>query len=188
MFRRRPKKKVLLEFPKTLEDFGYYITDKGSVRNKENGEPFDFEHSEDKEFNLQRSDAFTAILNKLVDQKLVQEPYNLKAVQIPTHPETGQVAEWYCTIYMSENAMTTTDKLLVMVPGLNIRVGQWSRRYMVDTNLVKGSALEAINLARKHGHEVMLANPNENFWVNGSGEYMLTKRSKDPQAIPGKCS
>lgn len=53
-------------------------------------------------------------------------------------------------IYLSEDAMTNPDKLLVLVQGSGVvRAGQWARRLIINEDLDSGTQIPFINKAMK---------------------------------------
>lgn len=53
-------------------------------------------------------------------------------------------------IYMSEDALTNQDKLLVLIHGNGVvRAGQWARRLIINEGLDSGTQIPFINRAMK---------------------------------------
>lgn len=51
-------------------------------------------------------------------------------------------------IYMSEDALTNQDKLLVLIQGSGVvRAGQWARRLIINQDLDSGTQIPFINKA-----------------------------------------
>ncbi|KAG1437571.1 hypothetical protein G6F56_013037 [Rhizopus delemar] len=67
---------------------------------------------------------------------------------------------------MTPNAMTTTDKLIVFIPGSHTRIGQWSRRVVCDENIYTGSMMDITRRVQEKGYEAIILNPNGNYWYN----------------------
>ena len=53
-------------------------------------------------------------------------------------------------VFMSENALTTTDKLLILIHGSGVvRAGQWARRLIINDCLDSGTQIPYIQRAMK---------------------------------------
>ncbi|KAI9492880.1 Arb2 domain-containing protein [Zychaea mexicana] len=147
MYRRRLVKKVKPEFPKTLDGFGYVLKDNGEIRDKE-----------------------TDLVGDLVEERLQAEPIGFNKVTIPVDADPSE--DPHTHIFMTPNALTAPDRLLVLIPGNNTRIGQWTRRAMCDDNINSGSMIEVAKLAKERGYETMILNPNGIFWYDGKANEM----------------
>lgn len=99
----------------------------------------------------------------MVLQKLEQKPLSLIKAPVPFNATLGS-SEPHTFIFMSEKALTTPDKLLILVPGSQVQIGQWSRRVMCDENINDGSMATVCSKAFSQGYEVIITNPNANYW------------------------
>ncbi|KAI9023670.1 Arb2 domain-containing protein [Phycomyces nitens] len=172
MFRRKVKKPEKPTFPVDIEGFGYVIKPDGSIRSKEEGKRFlpsfyasyNFEViPKDRPYNEARYEAFIALIGDEVEKRLQQEPLCFQKTIIP---KGAKESDPHTYIYMTPNALTTTDKLLLLIPGNNTRIGQWSRRVMCDENIMSGSMIEVATMAKDRGYETIIFNPNGIYWYN----------------------
>ena len=99
----------------------------------------------------------------MVLQKLEQKPLSLIKAPVPFNATLGS-SEPHTFILMSEKALTTPDKLLILIPGSQVQIGQWSRRVMCDENINDGSMATVCSKAFSQGYEVIITNPNANYW------------------------
>ncbi|CDH54120.1 protein fam172b-like isoform 1 [Lichtheimia corymbifera JMRC:FSU:9682] len=165
MYRRRFKKKQETTFPDTIEGFGYVVKENGEIRHKDKDEKYEFEHiPKDRPYNEARYNAFINLVGDLVEQELQSAPLNFQKIIIPVNANPSTEPHTY--IYMTPNAMTTSDKLLCLIPGNNTRIGQWSKRVMCDDNINSGSMVDVSLQALKKGYEVMILNPNGIYWYD----------------------
>ncbi|CEP17876.1 hypothetical protein [Parasitella parasitica] len=187
--RRKPKADDRPVIPDKLEDFGYIVKENGEVRsNNEADQPYVFDYlPKDKPYNEARYDKFIDLVGDVVEERLQKEPYNFQKVIVPIGADPAQDVHSY--IYMTPNAMTTTGKLMVMIPGNNTRltpsrIGQWSRRVMCDTNIKAGSMMEISELVFEKGYEVIILNSNANFWYNDSVQTVPQKHTNIAITVP----
>ncbi|XP_054842274.1 cotranscriptional regulator FAM172A isoform X2 [Eublepharis macularius] len=128
-----------LEFPDTLEGFEYAFNEKGQLRHIKSGEPFIFNYRED----LHR--------------------WNQKRYEALGEVDTAE-SEPRSFIFMSEDAMTNPDKLMVLIHGSGVvRAGQWARRLIINEDLDSGTQIPYIKRAIEEGYGVIVLNPNENY-------------------------
>uniref|UniRef100_A0A8D0L5P2 ARB2 cotranscriptional regulator A n=1 Tax=Sphenodon punctatus TaxID=8508 RepID=A0A8D0L5P2_SPHPU len=128
-----------LEFPDTLEEFEYAFNEKGQLRHTKTGEPFVFNYRED----LHRWN---------------QKSYEALGEVDATDSEPKSF------IFMSEDAMTNPDKLMVLIHGSGVvRAGQWARRLIINDDLDSGTQIPYIKRATEEGYGVIVLNPNENY-------------------------
>ncbi|XP_074138199.1 cotranscriptional regulator ARB2A isoform X5 [Sminthopsis crassicaudata] len=128
-----------LEFPDTLEGFEYAFNEKGQLRHIATGEPFVFNAREDlHRWNQKRYEALGEV------DATESEPKNF--------------------IFMSEDAMTNPDKLMILIHGSGVvRAGQWARRLIINEDLDSGTQIPYIKRAMDEGYGVIVLNPNENY-------------------------
>ncbi|KAF7721648.1 hypothetical protein EC973_004324 [Apophysomyces ossiformis] len=165
MYRRKPKRVERPVFPNTIEGFGYIVKENGEIRSKENDTPYEFQViPKDQSYNEARYKAFIDLVGDLVEERL-QNNLGFKKVIVPVNADPSK-NEPHSYIYMTPNALTTMDKLAILFPGHNNRIGQWSKRAMCDENIESGSMIRVSRLLQSQGYEVILLNSNGNFWVD----------------------
>eukprot|EP00069_Balaena_mysticetus_P002346 bmy_04046T0 len=178
-----------LDFPDTLEGFEYAFNEKGQLRHIKTGEPFVFNYREDlHRWNQKRYEALGEIITKYV-YELLEKDCNLKKISIPVDATESEPKSF---IFMSEDALTNPQKLMVLIHGSGVvRAGQWARRLIINEDLDSGTqipfikramdckvyfesyetALESsvssyreLNIAlNAEGYGVIVLNPNENY-------------------------
>ncbi|KAK0685940.1 F172A regulator, partial [Pygoscelis papua] len=150
-----------LEFPDTLEGFEYIFNEKGQLRHIKTGEPFVFNYREDlHRWNQKRYEALGEIITKYV-YELLQKECHLKKVTLPVDATESEPKSF---IFMSEDALTNPDKLLVLIHGNGVvRAGQWARRLIINEDLDSGTQIPYIKRAIEEGYGVIVLNPNENY-------------------------
>ncbi|XP_068522530.1 cotranscriptional regulator ARB2A isoform X4 [Anas acuta] len=150
-----------LEFPDTLEGFEYIFNEKGQLRHAKTGEPFVFNYREDlHRWNQKRYEALGEIITKYV-YGLLEKECHLKKVTLPVDATESEPKSF---IFMSEDALTNPDKLLVLIHGSGVvRAGQWARRLIINEDLDSGTQIPYIKRAVEEGYGVIVLNPNENY-------------------------
>ncbi|XP_075382630.1 cotranscriptional regulator ARB2A isoform X6 [Mycteria americana] len=150
-----------LEFPDTLEGFEYIFNEKGQLRHIKTGEPFVFNYREDlHRWNQKRYEALGEIITKYV-YELLEKECHLKKVTLPVDATESEPKSF---IFMSEDALTNPDKLLVLIHGNGVvRAGQWARRLIINEDLDSGTQIPYIKRAIEEGYGVIVLNPNENY-------------------------
>ncbi|NXJ95726.1 F172A protein, partial [Corythaixoides concolor] len=146
-----------LEFPDTLEGFEYIFNEKGQLRHIQTGEPFVFNYREDlHRWNQKRYEALGEIITKYVYELLQKECHLTKVDATESEPKSF--------IFMSEDALTNPDKLLILIHGNGVvRAGQWARRLIINEDLDSGTQIPYIKRAAEEGYGVIVLNPNENY-------------------------
>ncbi|XP_060617768.2 cotranscriptional regulator ARB2A isoform X5 [Anolis sagrei] len=100
------------------------------------------------------------IITKYV-YELLEEECHLKKVLIPVDAVESEPKSF---IFMSEDAMTNPDKLMVLIHGSGVvRAGQWARRLIINEDLDSGTQIPYIKRAIEEGYGVIVLNPNENY-------------------------
>lgn len=127
------------DFPDTLEGFEYAFNEKGQLRHIKTGEPFVFNYREDlHRWNQKRYEALGEV------DATESEPKSF--------------------IFMSEDALTNPQKLMVLIHGSGVvRAGQWARRLIINEDLDSGTQIPFIKRAVDEGYGVIVLNPNENY-------------------------
>ncbi|KAM6148752.1 cotranscriptional regulator ARB2A [Erethizon dorsatum] len=176
-----------LDFPDTLEGFEYAFNEKGQLRHIKTGEPFVFNYREDlHRWNQKRYEALGEIITKYV-YELLEKDCNLKKITIPVDAIESEPKSF---IFMSEDALTNPQKLMVLIHGSGVvRAGQWARRLIINEDLESGTQIPFIKRAvhvsaisffwhsivllcvvkfflmsfQKEGYGVIVLNPNENY-------------------------
>ncbi|OXB60191.1 hypothetical protein ASZ78_003584 [Callipepla squamata] len=153
-----------LEFPDTLEGFEYSFNEKGQLRHAKTGEPFVFNYREDlHRWNQKRYEALgeeRLILPKILSlielqgllqiitkhvYGLLEKECRLKKVTLPVDATENEPKSF---IFMSEDALTNPDKLLVLIHGNGVvRAGQWARRLIINEDLDSGTQIPYIRKA-----------------------------------------
>ncbi|KAM9253831.1 cotranscriptional regulator ARB2A isoform 2-T2 [Dugong dugon] len=150
-----------LDFPDTLEGFEYAFNEKGQLRHIKTGEPFVFNYREDlHRWNQKRYEALGEIITKYV-YELLEKDCNLKKISIPVDATESEPKSF---IFMSEDALTNPQKLMVLIHGSGVvRAGQWARRLIINEDLDSGTQIPFIKRAMEEGYGVIVLNPNENY-------------------------
>ncbi|XP_013368398.1 PREDICTED: protein FAM172A isoform X2 [Chinchilla lanigera] len=150
-----------LDFPDTLEGFEYAFNEKGQLRHIKTGEPFVFNYREDlHRWNQKRYEALGEIITKYV-YELLEKDCNLKKITIPVDAIESEPKSF---IFMSEDALTNPQKLMVLIHGSGVvRAGQWARRLIINEDLDSGTQIPFIKRAVHEGYGVIVLNPNENY-------------------------
>jgi hypothetical protein len=109
--------------PTTLEDFNYHYTKEGALRmipEDENDSPQNFHFVSQYHYDL-LGDAIVTY----IQQNLLVERCGLKEVLLPVNHQDARVTN---NIFLSDDALTNPDKLLLLIQGSGpVRAGMWSR-------------------------------------------------------------
>ncbi|XP_068941542.1 cotranscriptional regulator ARB2A [Petaurus breviceps papuanus] len=133
----------------------------GQLRHIRTGEPFVFNAREDlHRWNQKRYEALGEIITKYV-YELLEKDCNLKKISLPVDATESEPKNF---IFMSEDAMTNPDKLMVLIHGSGVvRAGQWARRLIINEDLDSGTQIPYIKRAMDEGYGIIILNPNENY-------------------------
>ncbi|XP_036014039.1 cotranscriptional regulator ARB2A isoform X9 [Mus musculus] len=133
------------DFPDTLEGFEYAFNEKGQLRHIKTGEPFVFNYREDlHRWNQKRYEALGEIITRYV-YELLESDCNLKKISIPVDATESEPKSF---IFMSEDALTNPQKLMVLIHGSGVvRAGQWARRLIINEDLDSGTQIPFIKRA-----------------------------------------
>ncbi|XP_070650137.1 cotranscriptional regulator ARB2A isoform X2 [Bos indicus] len=105
-------------------------------------------------------DLFSCIITKYV-YELLEKDCNLKKISIPVDATESEPKSF---IFMSEDALTNPQKLMVLIHGSGVvRAGQWARRLIINEDLDSGTQIPFIKRAMDEGYGVIVLNPNENY-------------------------
>eukprot|EP00062_Callorhinchus_milii_P008547 gi/632951367/ref/XP_007891256.1/ PREDICTED: protein FAM172A isoform X1 [Callorhinchus milii] len=150
-----------LKFPQTLEDFEYSFNEKGQLRHVKTGEPYAFNYHEDlHRWNQKRYEALGEIITQHV-YELLEKECNLKKVYLPVDATDDEPKNF---IFMSEDALTNPEKLMVLIHGSGVvRAGQWARRLIINEDLDSGTQIPFIKRGMEEGYGVIVLNTNENY-------------------------
>ncbi|XP_035949961.1 cotranscriptional regulator ARB2A isoform X8 [Halichoerus grypus] len=100
------------------------------------------------------------IITKYV-YELLEKDCNLKKISIPVDATESEPKSF---IFMSEDALTNPQKLMVLIHGSGVvRAGQWARRLIINEDLDSGTQIPFIKRAMDEGYGVIVLNPNENY-------------------------
>ncbi|XP_048788020.1 cotranscriptional regulator FAM172A isoform X2 [Lagopus muta] len=92
---------------------------------------------------------------------LLEKECHLKKITLPVDAAENEPKSF---IFMSEDALTNPDKLLVLIHGNGVvRAGQWARRLIINEDLDSGTQIPYIKKAIEEGYGVIVLNPNENY-------------------------
>ncbi|XP_041101221.1 cotranscriptional regulator FAM172A homolog isoform X3 [Polyodon spathula] len=165
-------------FPNNLEEFEYAFNEKGQLRHIKTGEPFVFNYREDlHRWNQKRYEALGEIITKHV-YELLEKECNMKKEILPVDATDDEPKSF---IYLTEDALSNPDKLLVLIHGSGVvRAGQWARRLIINEDLDSGTQIPFIKRAMEEGYGVIVLNPNENYI-----EVEKTKKQTEPS--PDSC-
>ncbi|ELK11508.1 UPF0528 protein FAM172A [Pteropus alecto] len=172
-----------LDFPDTLEGFEYAFNEKGQLRHIKTGEPFVFNYREDlHRWNQKRYEALGEIITKYV-YELLEKDCNLKKISIPVDATESEPKSF---IFMSEDALTNPQKLMVLIHGSGVvRAGQWARRLIINEDLDSGTQIPFIKRAVDEGYGVIVLNPNENY-IEVEKPKIRVKSSSDSSYEPAE--
>jgi hypothetical protein len=137
-----------------IEDFGYKFNEKGELRCIVEG-------LEDEKFifvSEKHYDALGEAIIRYIQQDLMVKECELEEVFLDEETKLNN-------IFLSKDALTNTDKLLVLVQGSGpVRAGMWARSLCFNDSLSTGACIEYIKQAQKEGYGIIVLNPN----LNGS--------------------
>lgn len=173
-----------LEFPDTLEGFEYAFNENGQLRHIKTGEPFVFNYREDlHRWNQKRYEALGEIITKHV-YELLEKDCNLQKVYLPIDATENEPKSF---IFMSKDAMTNPDKMLVLIHGSGVvRAGQWARRLIINEDINSGTQIPYIKRAMKEGFAVIVLNPNENYIEVEKSKPLAQQQSPDSSDEPAE--
>ncbi|KAK1176558.1 cotranscriptional regulator FAM172A isoform X1 [Acipenser oxyrinchus oxyrinchus] len=160
-------------FPNNLEEFEYAFNEKGQLRHIKTGDPFVFNYREDlHRWNQKRYEALGEIITNHV-YELLEKECNMKKEILPVDATDDEPKSF---IYLTEDALSNPDKLLVLIHGSGVvRAGQWARRLIINEDLDSGTQIPFIKRAVEEGYGVIVLNPNENYI-----EVEKTKKQTEP--------
>jgi len=150
---------------KTLEELGYYFNNELELRQKGNDEKFKFVDQAHYEF---LGDAIV----DFIQQKMMKD-FKLKEVLLPLDEHVKDIKATINNIFMSEDALTNPNKLMLICCGSGaVRAGQWARSLCINDSLYKGTIFGYLARAQEQGYGVIVLNPNLNHHI----EYQEVKK------------
>ncbi|KAL5003924.1 hypothetical protein ScPMuIL_017380 [Solemya velum] len=166
------------EFPRTLEEFGYAFNEEGELRDVKTGNRFEFKvEADNHRYNQARYNALGDIITRYI-YKIMESEYGLRRVYLP---EDAAEDEPKTLIFLSDDALTNPDKLLLLVHGSGaVRAGQWARSIIINDDLHKGSQLPYIKWALDEGYGLIVFNTNINS-VDRNGEEVKIRGHSSPE-------
>ncbi|XP_013385243.1 protein FAM172A isoform X2 [Lingula anatina] len=166
------------KFPKKLEDFEYTFNDEGYLEHIETKESFIFKVRDDHFFNQRRYEALGEVITEYVYNLL--EKAGLEKVYVPV--DAKEEDEPRSFFFMSKDALTNPDKLLILIHGSGVvRAGQWARRLIINDCLNSGTQLPFIKKAMQDGHGIIVLNTNENTAVWKDGIETMIRGNDSPE-------
>lgn len=168
-----------LQFPKTLEEFEYSFNEKGQLRHTKTGEPYVFNYHEDMHrWNQKRYEALGEIITHCV-YELLEKECHLKKVYLPVDATEDEPKSF---IFMSEDATTNPDKLMILIHGNGVvRVGQWARRLIINEDLDSGTQIPFI----KRAMDISLPGTSDYRCLTRTSEPHYLTWTADPRCLPG---
>jgi len=141
-----------IDNPSELIHFNYCYID-GKLVNQDTGKPFHW-------VNQAHYDALGDIIVKHIQNMMVKE-YGLKEVWLPIDQHyTGTGPR--CNIFMSEDALTCQNLVLLIQGAGAVRAGQWARALCINENLSIGTIFPYLVTCKELGYGVIVFNPNLN--------------------------
>lgn len=89
----------------------------------------------DRQYNQAHYEALGVCIGHHIEELLMTK-YNLQQLQVPLKEPNDPEDKARSHVYISKDALTSTDTLLVLLQGSGtIRPGQWSRRVIMNESL-----------------------------------------------------
>ncbi|KAH0539190.1 FAM172 family protein homolog CG10038 isoform X2 [Cotesia glomerata] len=168
-------------FPTNLKDFGYDFDEEGRLRKLDpktgslTNDGFEFNVSEDAQYNQKRYEALGEVINQYVYELLEKE--GLKRLPVPKDSDVP--LEFRSFVFASDDAFTN-KKLMILIHGSGVvRAGQWARRLIINDNIKSGTQLPYIKKAKELGYGIIVLNTNDNRRIINE-ENKSIKGSEDP--------
>lgn len=170
------------EFPTTLEGFGYGFNENGKLRKLDpetgntSNEPFEFNVSDDSDYNQKHYEAVGEVINHYVYSLLEKE--GLKRLPVPKNSKDSEELRTF--VFASDDYLEN-EKLIVLIHGSGVvRAGQWARRLIINDNLNSGTQIPYVKRARELGYAVIVLNTNDNH-RQMKGKQKEIKDSENPE-------
>ncbi|XP_046814906.1 FAM172 family protein homolog CG10038 isoform X1 [Vespa crabro] len=168
-------------FPKSLNEFGYDFDADGRLKklNTETGllinEGFEFNVSENPQYNQKRYEALGEVINEHVYNLLEKEGLN----RLPLPKQSSVTIDKRSFIFASNDALEN-EKILILIHGSGVvRAGQWARRLIINDSLFTGTQIPYIRKAKDLGYGLFVLNTNDNIRII-KGKPNKIKGSGDP--------
>ncbi|RKP13650.1 hypothetical protein BJ684DRAFT_15978 [Piptocephalis cylindrospora] len=161
MFRLTKIPAPLVDYPHDLEGLGYTFTPEGRMVDKVTGEPAAPKPPKVSQSTWIR--AYSDGLSKEV-RRWMQETWNLRPLPLTT-PEKP-----HATIYHSEDLLDHPSNILVILPTVGEKVGQWSKMAIRDVGMREGAVGSYVDMAKELGYSVVILCPGEIYWRDGSSD------------------
>ncbi len=175
-----------MDFPKTLEGFGYGFNDgkrnllaflcslisffyfwnhfvDGQLRQIDpttgqcTDKPFEFQISPDHQHNQKHYEAIGDVITEHVYELLEQN--GLQKIYVPSSVPERDAA----FVFATKRDLNNVKKLLILIHGSGVvRAGQWARRLIMNQSINHGTQIPYIIEARKLGYDVLVLNTNDN--------------------------
>ncbi|XP_043665184.1 FAM172 family protein homolog CG10038 isoform X1 [Vespula pensylvanica] len=169
------------DFPKSLNEFGYDFDADGKLKklNTETGllinEGFEFNVSENPQYNQKRYEALGEVINEYVYSLLEKEGLN----RLPL-PKQSTISDNKKSFIFASNDALENEKILILIHGSGVvRAGQWARRLIINDSLFTGTQIPYIRKAKDLGYGLFVLNTNDNFRLI-KGKPSKIKGSGDP--------
>jgi len=168
-------------FPRKLREFGYDFDKDGKLRKLDpasgltTDQGFDFNVSEDAQYNQKRYEALGEVMNEHVYELLEKE--GLKRIPVPKTSSS----ELRSFVFASDDAFSS-KKLLILIHGSGVvRAGQWARRLIINDSLNSGTQIPYVRRAKSLGYGLLVLNTNDNLRIINK-ESKKIPGSEDPHA------
>ncbi|KAJ3051199.1 hypothetical protein HK097_007830 [Rhizophlyctis rosea] len=165
-----------LSSAESVQELGYAFNEQGQLRRIHDSQPFNFEvRPNDEAYNQAHYEVLGSTVTAHIEDEL-QTKFDLVRTAIPIDAREEEPTSH---IYLSREALTSDRPILMLVPGSLIKVGQWSRKIVINDNINTGSIYNYIRAARKAGYEIVALNPNCN--MDAKSKKMI-RGSEDPDS------
>ncbi|XP_045606421.1 FAM172 family protein homolog CG10038 isoform X2 [Procambarus clarkii] len=110
--------------------------------------------------------------------KYLEKDCKLKRVPVPFNANDDEPSTF---IFISEDAMSNPEKILVLIHGSGVvRAGQWSRRLIINDSLDSGTQIPFIKKAQEEGYGIIVMNTNDNYRTNRKKNRSRIRGSENP--------
>lgn len=187
-------------YPVDLAEFNYKYNDQGQLVHIKTGEryhPVTERHRE----------ALDKAILRHIQKRMIKD-YGMVEVWLPKQDEDDDVSQvlerakatmadakeaadpeksaktpsqraFQVNIFMTQDALTNRDKLLLLIQGSGgVRPGQWSRKVCVNDSLDSGAIFKYLDKAKERGYGVIVLNPNGGMVDNDLDKRLLEEERK----------
>jgi len=156
----------------SISDFCYEFTSENVLQHRDTGAKFHW-------VNQVHYDLLGDLIVPYIQQRMMNE-FGMEEVQLPIECELP--AHMRSNIFMTPDALTNKDKLMLLIQGSGaVRPGQWARALCINDSLDTGAIFGYLQRARDHGYGVIVFNPNLN-----AVSKELQRPSREDFFVPGK--